>query len=90
MSTFGTHSNEQSLSASVMVFTIFLFEARHALPKRGKWTLFISLPALVFACYALISLRAVWTSNILLGIFIARYASLVAKIQDPFVEGLLP
>ena len=28
--------------------------------------------------------------NHTLGIFIARYASLVAKIQDPFVEGLLP
>jgi hypothetical protein len=90
VSFFGTKSNEQSISAAVMVFTVFVFEAKKALPKRGKWTLLVSLPALGFACYALVSLRAVWTTNILLGAFIARYATLVAKIQDPFVEGLLP
>jgi hypothetical protein len=71
-----------------MIFTVFVFELKHVF--KAKWTLLISVPALAFSCYALISLRAVWTSNILLGIFIARYATLVAKRHDPFVEGLLP
>ena len=85
---FGTGSNEQSISATIMIFTVFVFEFKHAL--KSKWTLYVSLPALTYACYALISLRAVWTSNILLGIFIARYATLVAKIHDSTVEGMLP
>jgi len=73
-----------------MVFTVFLFEARDNFQKMGKLASLVSLSLLVFACYALISLRAVWTSNILLGFFIARYANLISKIHDPFVEGLLP
>ena len=73
-----------------MVFTVFLFEARDNFQKMGRLASLVSLSLLVFACYALISLRAVWTSNILLGFFIARYATLIAKIYDPLLKDSYP
>lgn len=87
-------SNAQSISGCIIVILISIIELLRILPQSyKKYNLSIGVMLMLFLfnnIYALLALRTIWSLNIVLGIIISRYASLVAYEHSEVIEGLLP
>jgi len=86
--------NTQTISGIIMIIVIAITELLRSLPKNlQKFNLVIGTIGVMFLyanVHALLALRTVWTINILLGIVISRYSTIVAELHHEFVEELLP
>ncbi len=96
---FGTlfvqfEENTQTISGIVMLTVIAIVELLRRLPNNLKnFNFFIGTVGVMFLyanIHALLALRTVWTINIVLGIIISRYSTIVAELHHEFVEELLP
>ena len=86
-----THTNEQTISALMVLVTVCAVEGTRLAPSNLRRVVgVVMLAAMVYVGRSLLALRAMWTANIILGVIVARYGTIVASMQDSFWEGMLP
>ena len=92
---FTTIHNDQTASGFTMLVMVFACElfgrARsYRIPLITIIAVVIIASLSGFIVQSLLAMRAVWSSNLLLGAILGRYAYIVAELHEPFYEGMLP